>query len=146
MNIYYFDETGNCTGAGTSATCPNKGATQLKPKTDKDKWDGTKWINPPLSTQEEIEEIANTEIEKKIRTMTVTTLSKKTFHADDQARINIIAGVMSAEFAKKTQTTWKLYDKDENGKNIEALVTLDELREANYLALEKFGAIKSIGV
>ncbi len=84
--------------------------------------------------------------EELIQKMTIKTKSGKTFHADYQARINMMSGVMSAEFANKNETIWKLYDKDENGENIETMVTLDELKEATYLALEKFGTLKSIGV
>ncbi len=99
-----------------------------------------------LPTLKQLKEIEDIQIEEQIRVMTIKTTSGKTFHADYQARINMMSGVMSAEFAKKTETTWKLYDKDENGKNIETMVTLDELKEATYLALEKFGTLKSIGV
>ncbi len=89
--------------------------------------------------------LAKKEIESQIKTMIVTTASKKTFHADDQARLNMMAGVMSAEFANITEATWRLYDKDEAGANIETIVTLNELKEAIYLALKKFGTLKSIG-
>ncbi|WP_294967194.1 hypothetical protein, partial [Sulfurimonas sp.] len=141
MTIYYFNEDGRFTGEGTSAICPKDGATTIVPSSNEDVWNGIKWIAPPPLSQEQLDVIAKNEdeikIENQIKKMTIKTKSGKTFHADYQARINMMSGVMSAEFANKTETTWKLYDKDENGENIETMVTLDELKEATYLALEK---------
>ena len=73
-----------------------------------------------------------------IETMTVTIENGKEFDATEIARINMMSAVMSAEFMKLTETTWRLAD------NTETLVTLDELKEAVAVALATFGALKGI--
>jgi hypothetical protein len=46
MKVYYIDEDGKLTGEGESYTLP-EGAIEIAPTTDRDVWDGEKWVTPP---------------------------------------------------------------------------------------------------
>jgi hypothetical protein len=70
--------------------------------------------------------------------MIVTISTGKTFDADSTSRINMVAGILASSFAGLTTTNWKLAD------NTIVEITLDELKEANLVALTTFGNI--IGV
>jgi len=84
MNIYYFDENGNQTGSGTSATCPSEEATELVPSSSEDTWNGTKWISPPPPPPPTQEELAK-EQQKAIDNAIQEALDKKAqeFRWDD---------------------------------------------------------------
>ena len=70
--------------------------------------------------------------------MVVTTSTGKTFDADLQSRVNMLAGLHASQFVGLTSTNWKLSDNSIVG------VTLVELGEASLLALQKFGEIRNI--
>jgi len=76
--------------------------------------------------------------EEAVTKLTVQIESGKSFDANKEARINIISAILSSEFLDVTETPWKLSN------NTIATVTLDELKEANALALAKFG--NTIGI
>jgi len=76
--------------------------------------------------------------EDAVASMTVTTASGKTFDANQEARINMIAAIDASAFLGLVEKKWRLAD------NTEPIVTLFEIREASALALEKYGNI--IGV
>lgn len=46
MKVYYIDENGHYAGEGESYTLP-EGAIEIAPTTDRDVWDGEKWVTPP---------------------------------------------------------------------------------------------------
>ena len=50
ITVYYFDEEGNYSGQGTSATLPPEGATDIKPTSHPCIWDSSigNWTYPPL--------------------------------------------------------------------------------------------------
>lgn len=62
----------------------------------------------------------------------------KEFDAHLEARINMMNAVMSSEHAGILETHWRLAD------NSIELVTVEELKVASFLALQKFGELKSI--
>jgi hypothetical protein len=66
MKIYYFDEEGNLSGEGTSATLPEDGATEIAPSTSADKWNGTTWEIPItlLPTLDESKEQKNSDLKQ----------------------------------------------------------------------------------
>lgn len=68
----------------------------------------------------------------------VTVSSGKAFDAGPVSRLNILAAIDAAAFTHKTEGPWRLAD------NTTQTVSLDELREANALALEKFGALVGV--
>ena len=70
--------------------------------------------------------------------MTVTISSGKVLYADHIARFNILAGISAAEFLAQTTSEWRLAD------NTIQTVTLDELKEANAIALQQFGNLVGI--
>jgi len=71
---------------------------------------------------------------------TVTTANNNIFNAHLEARINIAAAIQSAEARGILKTIWRMAD------NSEVEVTIEELKEANYLALVEFARIKQIQV
>ena len=62
----------------------------------------------------------------------------KEFDAHLEARINMMNAVMSSEYAGVTTTVWRLAN------NTDAVVSLEELKLASLLALQKFGTLKGI--
>jgi len=70
--------------------------------------------------------------------MVVTVSSGKTFDADLQSRLNISDAILLASELSQTETVWRLAD------NSNAIVTVDELKEARLLALQKFATISGI--
>jgi len=73
-----------------------------------------------------------------LRTMNVTTESGKIFDAHIEARLNIREAISASELTGLTSTVWKMADDTID------TVTLDELKEASLLALQKFAYIKGI--
>lgn len=97
---------------------------------------------PIVVTMEELEAYLDTNRDyiKYLRNnMQVTTLSGKTFGADLLARVNISTAIKQGELNNITEKIWRLA----NGS--EEIVTLDELKEAELLALQKFAEISGIG-
>ena len=76
--------------------------------------------------------------EEAVVKMTVTISTGKTFDADPTARINIMASILASDFLGQVSTVWRLSN------NEETEVTVNELKEANAVALMKFGNL--IGV
>ena len=72
--------------------------------------------------------------------MTVTTSTGKTFNADLLARVNMIVAYLGSQVTGITEAPWKLADDSIQ------IVTIDEIKEANILALQQFGEISKIGV
>lgn len=97
----------------------------------------------PLFTPTEIAEqeaaAIKSDANAAILAMTVTTASGKEFDAHLEARVNMAAAIQSATDKGLTSTSWRLATSD-----TPETVTLDELKEANYLALSKFATLKGI--
>ena len=68
-----------------------------------------------------------------LSTLKVTTASGKVFYADTEARIDIGDAIKIAEDKGTLETSWKLAEEFEG--NRFAIVTLEELKEVQYLAL-----------
>lgn len=93
----------------------------------------------PTLTQEELDKLVAIEVKnKKVETLnsiTVTTSSGKVFDGNEAARNNMISAILSAEFIGQTSAEWKLAD------NTKAVVTLDEVKEALALSIQRVGEI-----
>ena len=76
--------------------------------------------------------------EEFVTKMKVMISTGKVFGADRDARTNIISAILAADYTGITETEWKMED------NTIQTVTLDELKEANALALRLFGNIVGI--
>ena len=61
------------------------------------------------------------------------------FHADPEARLNMLAAIEAANFKGLSETLWRL-----QGNKTPVIISLAELREASYLALVEFGNIIGI--
>ena len=70
-----------------------------------------------------------------LATITVTTSSGKVFDGNETARINMLSAIQSATFLNQTQAGWKLAD------NTVDIVTVDEIKEALALAIQRVGDI-----
>lgn len=71
--------------------------------------------------------------------LTVTTESGKVFYADSASRIDLQGAITLAELKGVTEKPWKLAEPIDGVKVV--MVTLDEIKEAVYLALEAKGII-----
>ena len=75
---------------------------------------------------------------KAVASSIVTTTSGKAFDANPEARLNIVTAIQAGIWSTVTELNWKLAD------GSVSVVTLNELQEANYLALVNFGTIVSV--
>lgn len=95
---------------------------------------------PPL-TPAELATIAALEAkqakEAALATITVAIASGKVFDGNDRARNNMLSAITAASFLGQTTANWKLAD------NTVALVTLDEVKEALALSIQRVGEIVS---
>ena len=78
--------------------------------------------------------------EEAVTKMTVVISTGKEFDADLTARMNIVSAILGSEFMGQTETVWRLAN------NKEAVVTLDELKEVNAIALQTYGNIIGVTV
>lgn len=67
--------------------------------------------------------------------ITVTTLSGKTFDGRDKDQIRMLSAIQASTILGLTEHTWKLAN------NTTATVTIDELKEAHALAIQATGAV-----
>lgn len=70
-----------------------------------------------------------------LASITVTTQSGKTFDGNETARNNMLSAIFSADLIGQTESDWKLAD------NTVANITLDELKEALALSIQRVGEI-----
>lgn len=93
---------------------------------------------PPL-TPSELSAIAALEAkaakDAALNAITVTTVSGKAFDGNETARTNMLSAITAASFLGQTSANWKLAD------NTVALVTLDEVKEALALSIQRVGEI-----
>ena len=87
-----------------------------------------------LANSTEYKVYLDAEKDKKLSRITVTTASGKEFYADPLSRVDIADAVQIAIDSNLTSTSWKLVSGW-------AIVTLDEMKEAQRLGLEAKGAI-----
>lgn len=91
---------------------------------------------------EKVEELKNKENKKeqdqKLQKATVKTSKGNIFDATLEARVNMSAAIRTAKKTGQMKTRWRMAD------NSEPVITLEELEEADSLALEKFAEIKNI--
>ena len=73
--------------------------------------------------------------EQALASITVTTTSGKVFDGNETARNNMLSAISSATFLNQTEAYWKLAD------NTVVLITLDELKEALALSIQRVGEI-----
>ena len=66
------------------------------------------------------------------------TVGDKVFDANLEARQNMADAILAANYAGQTETVWRMAD------NSEVTVTIDELKQAHLLALQKYAEIKGI--
>lgn len=73
-----------------------------------------------------------------LSTITVTTTSGKVFDGNDKAIGRMLAAIKAAEILGQTSANWKFAD------NAVALVTLDEVKEALALSIQRVGEIVTV--
>lgn len=73
--------------------------------------------------------------EDALSSITVTTTNGNTFDGDDVARADMLNAIIASDFLGLTEHTWKLSD------NSWKEITLDELKEASALAIQRKGEI-----
>ena len=97
------------------------------------------WQTKPNFTQAELDAIALTEakqaIQEALSNIVVTTSNGNTFDGDDVARADMLNAIIASETLGLTEHTWKLSD------NSWKEITLDELKEASALAIQRKGEI-----
>lgn len=89
-----------------------------------------KFLNPVSN-----EVLAKSEKEYRLQTIKVTTENGNTFDANETARTNMMAAILSADLIGKTEESWKLAD------NSTETITLNELKQALALAIQAVGEI-----
>lgn len=93
----------------------------------------------PQPSQFQLDDLAAIEAKKSktaaLNTITVTTSSGKVFDGDDTAINRMTAAILTAEFIGQTSAEWTLAD------NTKVTVTLDEVREALALSIQRVGEI-----
>lgn len=70
-----------------------------------------------------------------LNNITVTSSKGNVFDGNETARINMLSAIQSATFLNQTQAGWKLAD------NTVEIVTVDEIKEALALAIQRVGEI-----
>lgn len=91
-------------------------------------------INPP-KTVEQLQAEAKQAKQLSLSTITVTTSNDNTFDGNETARINMASAIAVADIAGITEKEWKLAD------NSIKVITLNELKEALLLSIQKVGEI-----
>lgn len=89
---------------------------------------------PPPSAEELAAQAKAAKVEA-LNTITVTTSSGKVFDGNETARLNMLSAITAAGVVGQTSANWKLAD------NTVKNVTLDELKEALALAIQRVGEI-----
>ena len=87
------------------------------------------------------EESIKAEAELQIQAMTVITESGKEFYADPSSRADISEAIGIAQDFGQTTVDWKLTKSNDPQTQT---VSLDELKEARLLALQKYAQLKGI--
>ena len=83
-------------------------------------------------------EYTKSKVSESIGTATVTTSTGKEFDANLEARQNLADAILANSYIGVAETVWRLAD------NTEATVTIEELKEAHLLALQKYAYLKGI--
>ena len=73
--------------------------------------------------------------QQKLDSIIVTTQSGKEFDGNETARVNMLSALQAAELLGQTSAGWKLAD------NTVAIVTVNELKEALALSIQRVGEI-----
>jgi len=82
-----------------------------------------------------LEELKKERRLKALNSITVTTSNGNTFDGNEASRNNMLCAINASEIFNKTTTEWKLAD------NTIVTITLDELKEALALSIQKVGEI-----
>lgn len=93
----------------------------------------------PEPSQYQIEALAAAEAKRDkllaLNSISVTTSSGKVFDGNETARNNMMSAIISAEYIGQTTAEWKLAD------NSKAIVSVDEVKEALALSIQRVGQI-----
>jgi hypothetical protein len=92
-------------------------------------------IRFPAPTAEELAAVAKVAKLAALDSITVTTSSGKVFDGNETARLNLLSAITASAIVGQTSANWKLAD------NTVQTVTLDELKEALTLAIQRVGEI-----
>ena len=92
-------------------------------------------------TQEELAAIVAANAKKEtVSTLVVTTSNGNTFDANPVARQDMADAILASSTLGLTESTWRLAN------NTEVVITINELKEAQAMALVAYATAKSIGV
>jgi hypothetical protein len=123
---YYVNAEGDYVGAFCGANPPNWAIeVDSPPAHGFDKWVNGAWV-PHVPVQSKSDLLAS---------ITVTTQSGNTFDGNETARNNMMSAIMAADIIGQTESDWKLAN------NTVAHITLDELKEALALSIQRVGEI-----
>lgn len=124
MTKYYVDEDGLYIGCSDDAAPPESGTVVPDHPIDPlgYRWDGEKYVTYLPK-------------EKALNTIVVTTQAGNTFDGNETARNNMMSAIMAAEIVGQTTSNWKMAN------NETVLITLDELKEALALSIQRVGEI-----
>jgi len=92
-------------------------------------------FNNPTKTEEQIKSDIKEAKKLALDSITVTTSNGNTFDGNETARINMVSAIAVADIAGITEKEWKLAD------NSIKVITLNELKEALLLSIQKVGDI-----
>jgi hypothetical protein len=121
-------------GALEVATPPNNALTQI--------YQNGAWVTKPKSPEQLISE-AKAQKAEALANITVTTTSGKVFDGDEKSQARMMASLTAANTLNQSETTWILADTT-GSMTVEerkALITIDELKEAQALSIVALGKI-----
>lgn len=123
---YFVNAAGDYLG-GFCGSKPPKGAVEVPtaPNHGLDKWVNGAWVAyEPVQSKGDL-----------LASITVTTQSGNTFDGNETARNNMMSAIMAAEIVGQATSNWKMAN------NETVLITLDELKEALALSIQRVGEI-----
>lgn len=102
-----------------------------------DKWseDTQYWIEDEILKNEYLTLQKKAKKVEKLNTLVVTTSYGNNFDGNEAARLNMVSAIQSAELLGQTENKWKMAD------NSVKLISLNELKEALALSIQKVGEI-----
>lgn len=75
-----------------------------------------------------------------LKTITVTTTNGNTFDGDETARTDMVSAIMTSSVLNLTEHAWKMAN------NTWVVITIDELKEALALSIQRKGEILTGGI
>jgi hypothetical protein len=141
---YFIDVDGNYLG-GFAGAEPPKNSIEVDIPPDNaltQVYVNVAWVDKPKSPEQLIAE-AKAQKAEALANITVTTRSGKVFDGDEKSQARMMASLTAANTLHQTETTWILADTTGTMtvEERKALITIDELKEAQALSIVALGKI-----